>query len=289
MPEVAAEVRCVYTNTLPTGPYRGAGRPEANYAMERLIDEAARLTGIDRVVLRRRNMIMPAMLPYATPVGTVYDSGDFAAVLDKALALADYPGFPARRAQSLAAGKRRGIGVSCFLEHSGGTPKEGAALTFGGGQTLFVDLGVHQSGQGHRTVFARLVAERLGLAADQVIVRQGDTRLGVLSFSSVASRSTITVGSAIVRTVAAVIEKGCRYAALLLEAAEADIEYRAGLFEVAGTDRRLSLFEVADRARAAGAPLDTNLVTETPQTFPNGCHIAEVEIDPETGAVAVLG
>jgi carbon-monoxide dehydrogenase large subunit len=138
-------------------------------------------------------------------------------------------------------------------------------------------------------VFGRLAAERLGLARDQVVVRQGDTKLGVLSGSSVASRSTITVGSAIVRTVEAVIEKGRRRAAALLEAAEADIDYRAGFFEIAGTDRRLSLFEVAERAQAAGEPLDTNLVTETPQTFPNGCHIAEIEIDPETGAVRVVG
>jgi aerobic carbon-monoxide dehydrogenase large subunit len=289
VPEVAADVRCVYTNTVPTGPYRGAGRPEANYAMERLIDAAARLTGIDRVELRRRNMIAPSMLPYATPVGTVYDSGDFAAVLDQALVLADYAGFAARRTQSEAAGLRRGIGISCFLEHSGGMPKEGAALVFRGGPTVSLELGVHQSGQGHRTVFGRLAAERLGIAPDQVTVRQGDTKLGVLSGSSVASRSTITVGSAIVRTVEVVIEKGRRRAAMLLEAAEADIDYRAGGFEIAGTDRRLSLFEVAERAREAGEPLDTNLVTETPQTFPNGCHIAEIEIDPETGAVRVVG
>ena len=288
IPEAAAAVRCVYTNTLPTGPYRGAGRPEANYAMERLIDQAARQTGIDRIALRRRNMITPSMIPYATPVGTEYDSGEFEAVLDKALALADYAGFSARRARSAAAGKRRGLGVSCFLEHSGGMPKEGAAVLFPTATGVGLDLGVHQSGQGHRTVFGRLVAEQLGLAPAQVTVRQGDTELSVLSFSSVASRSTIRVGSAIVRTVEAVIEKGRKHAAVMLEAAEADIGFRAGAFEVVGTDRRVGLLEVAARARDVGEPLDTNLVTETPQTFPNGCHIAEVEVDPDTGDVAVV-
>jgi carbon-monoxide dehydrogenase large subunit len=289
IPLVTAEVRCVYTNTVPTGPYRGAGRPEANYAMERLVDAAARVSGIDRVALRRRNLIPPERMPYTTPIGAVYDTGDFAPILDTALALADYAGFAARRARSERAGKRRGIGVSCFLEHSGGMPSEGAAVLFPGGRAVTVALGVHQSGQGHRTVFGRLAAERLGLAPDLVTVRQGDTALGVASFSSVASRSTIRVGSAIVRTVEAVIEKGRTLAAQTLEAAEADIDYRAGHFEVVGTDRRVALFDVADRARASGAPLDANLVTETPQTFPNGCHIAEVEIDPETGAVAVVG
>jgi carbon-monoxide dehydrogenase large subunit len=288
IPHAAAAVRCVYTNTVPTGPYRGAGRPEANYAMERLIDQAARLTGIDRVALRRRNMIAPTQIPYATPVGTEYDSGEFEAVLDKALALADYAGFSARRARSAADGKRRGLGLSCFLEHSGGMPKEGAAVLFPTDTGVVLDLGVHQSGQGHRTVFGRLTAERLGLPPERVTVRQGDTDLGVSSFSSVASRSTIRVGSAIVRTVEAVIEKGRQRAALLLEAAEADIAFRAGGFEVVGTDRRVALLEVAAQARAAGVPLDANLVTETAQTFPNGCHIAEVEVDPETGEVAVV-
>jgi carbon-monoxide dehydrogenase large subunit len=287
IPHAAAEVRCVYTNTLPTGPYRGAGRPEANYAMERLVDEAARLTGIDRIALRRRNLIGRAQMPYTTPVGTVYDTGDFETVLDKALALADTAGFSTRHAASEAAGKRRGLGISCFLEHAGGLPREGAAVLFPGGGTVRVNLGVHQSGQGHRTIYARIAAERLGLDAAQVVVHQGDTDFGVASFSSVASRSTITVGTAVVRTVEAVIEKGKTHAAMLLEAAEADIEYRAGRYEIAGTDRRVSLFEVADRARTAGEPLDTNLATETPQTFPNGCHIVEVEVDPDTGVVTV--
>jgi len=286
--QAAAAVRCVYTNTVPTGPYRGAGRPEANYAMERLIDQAARLIGIDRIALRRRNLIAPTQIPYATPVGTEYDSGDFEAVLDKALGLADYAGFAARRARSAQAGRRRGLGVSCFLEHAGGMPKEGAAVLFPEGGGVVLNLGIVQSGQGHRTVYARLTAEQLGLPAELVTVRQGDSDFGVASFGSVASRGTIRVGSAIVRTVEAVIEKGRQRAAMLLEAAEADIGFRAGAFEVVGTDRRVALLEVAAAGRAAGAPLDTNLVTETPQTFPNGCHIAEVEVDPETGAVAVM-
>jgi aerobic carbon-monoxide dehydrogenase large subunit len=294
-PRIAVGVRCVFTNTVPTGPYRGAGRPEANYTVERLIEAASRLTGIDPVDLRRKNMLTPQMMPYATPVGTVYDSGEFAAILDRALALSDYAGFPLRRARAVSLGKCRGIGVSCFLEHSGGTPAESAAVTFPGGRTLAIALGVQATGQGQATVFTRLAAERLGIRPERIIVSQGDTRQGLSKVgTSTASRSTMTAGGAIARVIEAVIERGRKVAARMLEAGEGDIDYRAGAFEVIGTDRRVSLFAVATKAAElvnngeAEASLDTEAVAEIPQTFPNGCHIAEVEIDPQTGAVSVV-
>jgi aerobic carbon-monoxide dehydrogenase large subunit len=287
IPRIAAEIRCVFTNTVPTGPYRGAGRPEANYAVERLIDEAARVSGIDRIALRRRNLIAPDEMPYQTPIGVTYDSGDFPGLFDKALALADVAGFARRRARSEAAGKRRGLGISCFLEHAGGPPIEGAALTFPGDGAVALDLAVGPTGQGHATVFRRLAARQLGIPETQVVVRAGDTSLGVEGSGTVASRGTMTSGAATARAVEMVIDKGRRMAGRLLEAAEADIEYAEGVFRIAGTDRRLSLFALAEQALAQGAPLDSKARAEVPQSFPNGCHVCEVEIDPATGTVAI--
>src|SRR5690606_16466118 len=156
-----------------------------------------RISGIDRVELRRRNLIAPSKIPYTTAVGTTFDSGDFAPVLDKALELAAYDTFPSRRKEALARGKRRGIGISCFLEHSGGVPTEGAAITFTGADHLTLDLGLHASGQGHRTVFSRLAAEKLGIKPEQITIRQGDTALGVAGLASVASRGAMTVSHAV--------------------------------------------------------------------------------------------
>jgi carbon-monoxide dehydrogenase large subunit len=289
------DVRCIFTNTLPTGPYRGAGRPEANYVLERVVEEAARLTGVDRAELRRRNFIPPSAMPYKTPVGTTYDSGDFAPVLDKALKLAGYEGFAQRRKESERRRKRRGFGISCFLEHSGGVPTEGASVTFNGRDPLTLGLGLHSTGQGHASVFSRLAAERLQIKPSEVRVRQGDTALGVAGYASVASRGAMTVGHAVVKVVELVLEKGKKAASALLEASEADIAYRDGHFEVVGTDRRLSLFEVAERAGelvkrgVIAEGLDTNTKADTPQTFPNGCHVAEVEVDPDSGHVAIVG
>lgn len=294
IPRIDVGVKCVFTNTVPTGPYRGAGRPEANYLLERLVDEAARVSGIDRVSLRRRNLIPKSAMPYRTPVGTTYDSGDFPAVFDRALAASGYKEFSQRRREARKRGKFRGIGICCFVEHSGGLPTEGAAMTFPGDGRIEVGIGVQATGQGHASVFGRLAAARLGVPADRVTVRQGDTQLGVASSASVASRSAMVVGTAIVRVAEAVVEKGRKVAAQLLEAADSDITYRDGMFAVAGTDRRLSLFEVAARAKDLHArgeiaeTLDTNLTADTPQTFPNGCHVAEVEVDPETGVVCVV-
>jgi aerobic carbon-monoxide dehydrogenase large subunit len=287
IPHITVDVQCVFTNTVQMGPYRGAGRPEANYAIERLVEEAAKVTGIDPLVLRRRNLIPREMIPYATAVDTKFDSGDFEGVLDKALMQADYAGFGKRRVQSEARGKRRGLGISCFLEHAGGMPGDEAGVRFPGGDALVVALGMHPSGQGHASLYRRLAAQLLGIDETIVVVRQGDTDLNIMGGASVASRSTTAAGSALVRTVELVVEKGRKLASQLMEASEADIEYAHGVFRVAGTDRHLSLFEVADRAKMLNDTLDTKGQATVPQTFPNGCHIAEVEIDPDTGMVTL--
>jgi carbon-monoxide dehydrogenase large subunit len=288
IPRIQVDVRCVFTNTVPTGPYRGAGRPEANYALERLVDEAARVTGIDPVRLRRRNLVARRAIPYKTAVGTTYDSGDFAPILDKALALAHYGEFKKRRRESFRRGKLRGIGVSCFLEHAGGVPTESASLMFPGGDRLVLGIGVQNTGQGHATVYPRLIAARLGIPAAQIAHRHGDTNLGLTGGPSVGSRSTMTVGSALYRAVDLMLEKAKPIASGLLEASETDVTYENGNFLVVGTDRRVSLFEVAAHAKAAGEGLDTKATVDTPQTFPNGCHVAEVEIDPDTGVVEIV-
>jgi len=286
-------VRCVFTNTVQTGPYRGAGRPEANYVLERVVDEAARITGIDPIKLRRRNLTPTKAMPYKTQVGTTIDSGDFATILDQALALSDYDGFKQRRSEAKKRGKHRGLGVSCMLEHAGGMPVEATALTFPGGQSLVLGLNVQSTGQGHATVFPPMVAERLGIATEQVQHRHGDSAMEIAGYASVGSRSAMTVSHALVKTVEATVNKGKSIAALLLEASESDIGYRAGHFEVVGTDRRISLFDLAARAAEMAKrgeipeSLDTRVTTETPLTFPNGCHIAEVEIDPATGALSI--
>src|SRR5229473_1810196 len=291
---IDVRVRCAFTNTVPTAPYRGAGRPEANYLIERLVDEAARITGIGPEKIRRRNLIPPSAMPYRTPVGATYDSGDFPAVFDKAFELAAHADFPKRRREAAKRGKLRGIGISCFLEHAGGIPTEGAALVFPGDGVVELQLGSQSTGQAHASVFPRVAALQLGIAVDRVVMRQGDSSLGIASASTVASRSTITAGTAIVRAAETVIRKGQMLAADALEAAEADIVYQEGAFIVTGTDRRIGLFDLAARARdrrqsgEIAEDLDTRLTANTPQTFPNGVHIAEVEVDPETGATALV-
>jgi carbon-monoxide dehydrogenase large subunit len=295
IPRIDISVRCVFTNTTPTAPYRGAGRPEANFMLERAIDEAARLTGIDPVKLRRRNFIKPSAMPYKTAVGTTIDSGEFASVLDKALALADYDGFKQRRRAAAKLGKYRGIGISCMLEHAGGVPLEGTSLSFPGGDKLVLGLNVQSTGQGHATVFIPLLAERLGIKGEQIAHRHGDSAMEVAGYASVGSRSAMTVSHAMIKTVEAMLAKGKAIAATVLEAAESDIEYRDGRFSVVGTDRAVSLFDLASRAKEMkqrgeiAEDLDTKQTAETPLTFPNGCHIAEVEIDPATGALALVG
>jgi carbon-monoxide dehydrogenase large subunit len=294
IPRLAIGVRCVFSNTVPTGPYRGAGRPEANYVMERLVEAAARQIGIDTVALRRRNLVRPVALPHATAVGTVIDSGEFEAILDRALALSSYASFEDRRRAAAAERKLRGIGISMFLEHAGGMPLEGADLSFAEPGRVVLGLGVQSTGQGHATLFRDMLARQLGIPSERVIVRQGDSDLGLRGGPSVASRSTMTVSAAALTAVELLIEKGRRLAADALEAAASDIVYSAGAFEVVGTDRRIGLFDLAERAAAmkargeTGESLDTRAEVETPQSFPNGCHVAEVEIDAETGRVRIV-
>jgi aerobic carbon-monoxide dehydrogenase large subunit len=285
--------KCVFTNTIPTAPYRGAGRPEASYAIERVVDEAARITGIDPVKLRRRNLIKKSAMPYKTAVGTTYDSGDFEPMLDKALTLADYDGFKARRREAQKRGKYRGLGICCLLEHSGGAPVESARLSFPGDGKLLLTLNVQNTGQGHATVFPRVIAERLGIPFETIAHSHGDSANELPGYASVGSRSAMTAGHSIAKAIDTILHKGKPIAATLLETGEADIAYKDGNFEVVGTDRRVTLFEVASHAATMkkrgeiAEDLDTKSTTETPLTYPNGVHIAEVEIDPDTGHMTI--
>ena len=292
IPLAQVNSRCVFTNTVPTGPYRGAGRPEASYMLERVIDAAADLTGIDAAELRRRNLIAAAKIPYVTPFGSTYDSGDFPALFERAVSVADYAGFRERKKAAKKRGKLRGIGIGCYLEIAGAFPEEAARITFPGGGKVSVSIGAGASGQGHRTVFGAVAAHRLGIAASAVDVTSGDSARDVPGFGAVASRSATMVGGAIANTVDAVIAKGKRVAAMLLQAPEGDVAYADGKYRV--NNRELSLFEVAERAAELAKQgvipesLDTKGGAKLPPTFPNGCHIAEVEIDPDSGAFAIV-
>ena len=294
IPMIDIAARCVFTNTTTTAPYRGAGRPEANFILERVIDEAARMTGIDPIKLRRRNLIKSSAMPYKTAVGTTIDSGEFETVLDKALALADHDGFKQRRRDAAKRGKYRGFGVSCMLEHAGGFPLEGTALSFPGGEHLVLGLNVQSTGQGHATVFNPMLAERLGIKPEHIEHRHGNSAMEIAGYASVGSRSAMTVSHALIKTVEALLNKGKTIAATVLETAETDIEYRDGRFGVVGTDRSVTLFDLASRAKEMKKrgeipeDLDTKTNAETPLTFPNGCHIAEIEIDPKTGEMALV-
>jgi len=288
IPKISFTTTCAFSNTAPIGPYRGAGRPEANYALDRVVEEAARVTGIDTARLRKKNLIPKSAMPYKTAVTTTYDSGDFPAVYDKAMELADYKNFNKRRRESARRKKLRGIGISCMLEHAGALPTEGAMLSFPGNEMLVVSLNVGNTGQAHATVFPRLLAEKLGIDRKHVVHRQGDSTLEIPGFASVGSRSAMAAGSAVVRNAEVMLAKGKKVAAGLLEASEADIQYANGNFTVVGTDRRISLFETARRAKEMSESLDTKEKTDTPLTFPNGVHIAEVEIDPETGFLDIV-
>jgi carbon-monoxide dehydrogenase large subunit len=285
IPALHIDVKMVLTNAAPLGPYRGAGRPEAIWLIERLIDRAARATGIDRVELRRRNLIPAAAMPYKAPNGQVYDSGEFEAVMDKALAAADWPGFAARRAASERAGRLRGIGLACFLEVAGGILDEAVDLRFEGGQVA-LRTGVQAMGQGHLTTFVPLVAARLGVPPQAVRLVQGDSDEVPVGTPSVASRSLMMAGSATALACDAAIAKGRELAAQAFEAAPGDIEFAHGRFRVVGTDRALGILDLAQKNPGK---LDALAKFVSPQmSFPNGCHVCEVEIDPETGAVAVV-
>ena len=287
IPKIDVSVACYFSNTIPIGPYRGAGRPEANYALERVVEEAARITGIDRVRLRKKNLIPPSSMPFKTPINT-YDSGDFPGIVDKALALADFDNFGKRKREAAKRKKFRGIGVSCMLEHAGALPMEQASVAFPGDEKLILGCNVQSTGQGHATVFPRLLADKLGIDAAKIEHRHGDTNQGLTGFASVGSRSAMCAGNAIIHVADLMLAKGKKVASAALEASESDIQYRNGGFEVVGTDRKISLFETAKRAKEFGENLDTKDKLETPLTFPNGCHIAEVEVDPDTGKVDIV-
>src|SRR5437773_471797 len=240
IPAIYIGVKMVFTNAAPLGPYRGAGRPEAIYLIERLLDGAARATGIDRVELRRRNFIAPSAMPYRAANGQVYDSGAFEAVLDKALALADWKGFPARHAASERAGRLRGIGVACFLEVAGGILDETVDLRFEA-DPVTLRTGVQAMGQGHLSTYPRLIAARLGVDPSAVRLIQGDSDEVPVGTPSVASRSLMMAGSAAVLACDAAIDKGRRLAARLFEAASFDVEFSDGRFHVKGTDRAIGI------------------------------------------------
>ncbi|WP_188897891.1 xanthine dehydrogenase family protein molybdopterin-binding subunit [Caldovatus sediminis] len=296
---VHARVIGVLTNTVPVDAYRGAGRPESNYLVERLIDTAARELGIDRVELRRRNMVPPDAMPFVTAMGQRYDSGDFPRVLDAALAKADWAGFPARRAEAARRGRRRGIGLAYYLEATGGDPTERAAVRFAADGMVEVVVGTQSTGQGHETAYAMLTSHELGIPMEKIRIVQGDSDSLPSGGGTGGARSLYSEGQAILVTAAAVVEKGKRAASEHLEAAVADIEFSAaggvGRFAVAGTDRAVDILTLAriQREKAARGEAATQLdAAEQAQiqahTFPNGCHVAEVEVDPDTGRVEIV-
>jgi len=285
----------VFTHTVPVDAYRGAGRPESNYLVERLIDAAAAEVGIDRIELRRRNMVAPSAMPYLTAMKQTYDSGDFQRVLDAALEKIDWAGFEGRRASSARRGMKRGIGMSYYLEATGGSPSERAEIRFAEDGFVDVFVGTQSTGQGHETAYVQLTVDQLGIDGDKIRIKQGDTDSIPTGGGTGGARSLYSEGQAILVTAASVIEKGKKAASEALEAAVADIEFSGGRFSVAGTDRGLDILELAaaQRARAAGGQEATTLdAAEVAKidvhTFPNGCHMAEVEIDPDTGMISVL-
>jgi len=293
IPAIHLRLEGAVTNTVPINVYRGVGRLECVYTVERLIERAARETGRDPAAFRRANMVRA--FPYRTATGAVYDSGDYVARLDEAIEQADAEGFPARRAESAKRGKLRGLGLGPYVEGTGGVPQEFAEVRVLPAGIVEVPMGSQSQGQGHETVFAQVVAERLGVPYETVSIVQGDTDRVARGVGTFASRSMVRGGSAAVEASDAVVATGKPMAAHLLEAATADIEYRDGAFRVVGTDRSIGLFEVA-RAASGGklpAALGTTLGAatwhENPAfAFANGCEVCELEVDPETGAVTIV-
>ncbi len=291
VPAAHCVVDGVLSNTSPTAPYRGAGRPEAIYLIERAMQDAAGQIGIDPIELRRRNMIPPGKLPYKAPLGPLYDVGDFAANLDAAIAAADVAGFASRAAESRARGRLRGIGIANAIEQAAGPAPEYAEIRFNPSGTAMLMIGTKTHGQGHETAFKQILHQQLGIAPGDVQFIEGDTDRVAFGMGSNGSRSMVTGGAAVVHAAAKIIEKGRRIAAHLLEAAVEDVEFAEGGFRVAGTDRALSLKQVATAAfQPARLPegmepgLYENATYNAKQdTFPTSCHVAEVEIDPDTG------
>ncbi len=292
-PLLQVATRCLLTNTTPVSAYRGAGRPEGNYFMERLVETAAREMGKDPVALRKLNHIQPEQMPFAAASGSSYDSGDFSALLDQALEAADWHGFAARKAESESRGMLRGRGIGNFLECTAPPSKEQGELRFNADGTVTIVTGTLDYGQGHWTPFAQVLHQQLGVPFDAIRLVQGDSDQLVAGGGTGGSKSLMASGAAIVEAAAQVVEKGRLAAAHMLEAAAVDIEFEAGRFTIAGTDRGIGIMELAAQLRGAtnlpeGVPatLDVRHVfDQAPMAYPNGCHVCEVEIDPDTGHV----
>jgi carbon-monoxide dehydrogenase large subunit len=301
IPVIHFEVKGVFTNTLPIHTYRGAGRPEAMYLLERLIDAAAQDTGFDRVELRRRNLIPPSAMPYANLTGMVFDSGEFEKNMDAALEMADWDGLAARKAEARARGKLLGGGFCNYIETATGIPSERAEMEIRPEGRVKLVVGTQDSGQGHATSYAQLIAEWLDVPFDDVDLIEGDTDQVKIGSGSHSSRSMRLAGYLLGQARDQILDKGKRVAAHMLETAVADMGFSEGRFTVAGTDRSLGLFEVAGAIARGSADLPVDLARELDgkldgaaqidkllSAFPNGCHVCEVEIDPETGAPSLV-
>jgi len=296
IPAAYAHLTVAFSNMSGTAPYRGAGRPEAIYIIERLIDDAARAFGMDRIELRRKNLIAPAAMPYKTPLGGLnYDCGDFARNMELAVELADVKGFSARRQASAARGKLRGLAVVNAIERAAGPGAEFAEVRFDTSGGALLLMGTKNQGQGHPTIFRQILIDKLGLKPEEIRFTDGDTDTVAFGIGTNGSRSTVIGGTAVTIAAGKVIDKAKRLAAHLLEVSEADLTFADGRFEVAGTDRGMTLREVARASyNAARLPkgmepglYETGTFAPTQDTYPNGCHVCEVEIDPDTGGVAI--
>ena len=309
-PMIYSNIIAVFTNTVPVDAYRGAGRPEATYILERLVDRAAREMGIDQVEIRRKNFIQPDQFPYQTPVALEYDSGDYEATLASALKGADVDGFEARKAEAAKNGKLRGLGYSTYIEACGAAPSaiagalgaraglyESANVRVHPTGSITVFTGSHSHGQGHETAFAQLVSEQIGVDIENVEISHGDTDQIPFGMGTYGSRSLAVGGSAIVKALDKIIDKSKKIAAHMMEAAEGDIEFENGTFKVSGTDKSMEFGEVALSAYVPhNYPLDvlepgleeSAFYDPTNFTYPAGCHICEVEVDPNTGLVEVV-
>ena len=295
LPVAAVRGRAVHSNTSPLSAYRSAGRPQVMFVMERLIDLAARRHGFDRVALRRRNLVPPGAMPYTNPFGIVYDSGDYPAAQARVLALADWPGFEARRAEARRRGRCRGIGLANYIEIATGAPRERAQVTAQPDGLIDVIIGTLSAGQGHETAFPQLIAEWLGVEPDRVRLIAGDTDRVAVGGGSHSGRSMRLGGVVMARASDRLVARGARLAAWLLESAVEDVEFAERRFRVRGTDRAVDLFAVAAAALRDDAPADLRgpLEGECDETvstpsFPYGSAVCEVEVDPETGAVEIV-
>jgi carbon-monoxide dehydrogenase large subunit len=295
-PLLEVSSKCVFTNTTPVGAYRGAGRPEANYYMERLIETAAREMGIDRIELRRRNHIAREQIPYATVSGNNYDSGDFPALLDEALILSGWDSYSQRRIESRRRGKLRGRGIGQYLEVTAPPSNEMGGIRFDDDGGVTIVTGTLDYGQGHASPFAQVLTQYLGIPFDKIRLLQGDSDELIAGGGTGGSKSIMASGAAIIEASEAVVENGRKIAAHVLEAAVADIDFAAGRFAIVGTDRGIGIMELAAKLRQGialppdvPAKLDAQLIAKAaPSAYPNGCHVCEVEVDPETGIAEVV-